>query len=210
MSVSAVKVPGLSLAFGRRVWRHLLMILYRPLFGRHGKNFRFDPAGSYTFQTIHVGDEVSLGWRPTLMASLSEIRIGSHVMFGPHVTIIGGGHNISVMGRFMTDVHEKTGDEDLGVVIEDDVWVGASAVILRGVHVGRGAVIAAGAVVTKSVPPYSIVCGNPAHVLRFRWDIESIITHEETLYPPNQRLERSALEHLQGNFTMLPPLRKNR
>jgi len=184
------------------------MYLLMPLFGAHGRGFLFDPDGAYTFATIRVGDYVTLGRRPVLMAALSEIRIGSRVMFGPEVTVIGGGHNTTVVGRFMTDVHEKTGNEDLGVVIEDDVWVGARVVILRGVTIGRGSVVGAAAVVTKSVPPYAIVGGNPARVMRFRWTVEAILRHEETLYPPDQRLGRDELTRLVAECRMLAPRRK--
>lgn len=61
-----------------------------------------------------------------------------------------------------------------GVVIGSDVWIGRSATILDGVVVGHGAVVGAGAVVVKDVPPYSIVAGNPARLIRFRFD-ESVI-----------------------------------
>ena len=57
---------------------------------------------------------------------------------------------------------EKRADDDLGVVIDDDVWVGTRTIILHGVKIGRGAVIAAGAVVTKSIPPYAVAAGVPA------------------------------------------------
>lgn len=191
-----------------RVFQRLRMLILRRLFGSYGKQFLFDPDGYYSFQNIHVGNEVSLGWRPVIMAALSEVHIGNHVMFGPEVVIIGGGHNTSVLGEFMTQVHEKTGNEDLGVVIEDDVWVGARAVILRGVHVGRGSVIGAGAVVTKSVPPYAIVVGNHARVTRFRWDVQTIIAHEQALYLPEQRLAEADLKRWQEEMLMLPPLRK--
>ena len=104
-------------------------------------------------------------------------------------------------------VEEKTGNEDLGVVIEDDVWVGARAVILRGVRVGRGAIVAAGAVVTKSVPPYAIVAGNPARVLKFRWNPETILRHESILYGAEERLDPAALREWVRRAEMLPPLR---
>jgi acetyltransferase-like isoleucine patch superfamily enzyme len=191
----------------RRISRRLRMVALRPLFGAHGQGFYFDPDGTYTYGTIHVGDDVNLGVRPVLMAALSEIRIGSHVMFGPEVVVIGGGHNISVPGQFMTLTHEKTGDEDLGVVIADDVWVGARAVILRGVEIGRGAVIGAGALVTKSVPPYAIVAGNPARVIRYRWDVETILSHESKLHPPDQRYSREALDRIQAQAGMMAPRR---
>lgn len=184
------------------------MYLYRPLFGAYGTGFRFDPNGLYSYRNIYVGDDVNLGVRPILMAELSEIRIGSHVMFGPEVVVIGGGHNADVPGTFMTEVHQKSGNEDLGVVIEDDVWIGARAIILRGVLVGRGAIIGAGAVVTKSVPPYSIVGGNPARVIGFRWNAEKIVAHEKLLYPVDQRLDTKDFEKWQTERTMLAPLRK--
>jgi acetyltransferase-like isoleucine patch superfamily enzyme len=176
-------------------------------FASHGTGFWFDPNGMYTYGSIHVGQDVSLGLRPVMIAALSEIVIGDHVMFGPGVTVIGGGHNTTVVGGFMKTTTEKTGNEDLGVVIEDDVWVGTRATILRGVTVGRGAIVGAASVVNKSVPPYAIVGGNPARVLRFRWTVETILRHESELYPLSARLERGRLEEWQARMEMLPPLR---
>ena len=66
-------------------------------------------------------------------------------------------------------------------IIESDVWIGTRAVILAGVTIGRGAVVAAGAVVTRSVEPYAIVAGNPARLIRKRWDDETIAEHERQL-----------------------------
>ena len=178
-------------------------------FGSGGKEFRFDPDGMYSFSNIFVGDSSNLGFRPIIMAGLSRVIIGNHVMFGPEVMIVGGGHNIGVMGKCMADVHEKSGNEDLGVVIGDDVWVGGRAIILRGVEVGRGAVIAAGAVVTKSVPPYSIVGGNPAAVISFRFSVEDILKHEMHLYAESVRFKRDELNSWQNDMAMLPPVRKS-
>lgn len=187
----------------RRVHRRFLMLFYGPLFGKHGKHFWFDPSGVYSYPNIYVGDNVSLGIGPTILAALSRIEIGNNVMFGPYVTIVGGGHNMKQVGQFMKNVTIKSGDEDLGVVIEDDVWIGARATILRGVHVRRGAVVAAGAVVTKSVPPYSIVGGNPARVIRFRWDVDDILKHEAQLYVPSDRIRREDLESFAASRDML-------
>lgn len=101
-------------------------------------------------------------------------------MFGPGVTIRGGNHRIDLVGRYMDSVgeDEKRPEDDPGVVIEDDVWVGGNATILAGVRVGRGSVIAASAVVTKDVPPNTIVGGNPARVIRNRFDADDLAIHE--------------------------------
>jgi acetyltransferase-like isoleucine patch superfamily enzyme len=192
----------------RRISRRIRMYLFRPLFASHGRNFYFDPDGHYSFENIHVGDEVNLGYRPLLMAALSEIRIGNKVMFGPEVMLIGGNHNTTVVGSPMIDVHVKMPNDDLGVTIEDDVWVGARALILRGVTLGRGTIVGAGSLVNRSTPPYSIVAGNPARVIRFRWDIDTILTHEQKLYAENNRLLREDLERWQQSGTMLLPVRK--
>lgn len=193
-------LPGKMIYFLGRIRSRLLMYLYRPLFGSYGKNFHFDPDGQYSFATIHVGDDVSLGTRPVLVAAKAKIQIGSKVMFGPEVTIRGGNHTTSYVGRFMVDVrdHEKRPEDDLGVVIEDDVWVGTRAIILHGVTIGRGSIIAAGAVVARSVPPYSIVGGIPAKVLKPRWDVATILKHEESLYPVERRLSVKFLEQCWG------------
>jgi maltose O-acetyltransferase len=169
------------------------MYLLLPLFREHGRNIHFDPDGFYSFENIILGSDVFLGVGPMLMAAKSTIRIGNKVMFGPFVTLVGGSHNAAEIGRFMYDVHEKRPGDDLGVIIEDDVWVGTRAVILRGVTVGRGSIVAAGSVVTKNVPPYAIVAGCPARVIKFRWSVETLIRHEEMLYSPDCRIPEDEL-----------------
>lgn len=83
-------------------------------------------------------------------------------MLGPNVTMMGGDHNIYQLGRYMYDVHEKLLENDLPIVIEDNVWIGAGVIVLKGVTIGTGSVIAAGSVVTKDVAPFSIMAGVPA------------------------------------------------
>ena len=167
----------------KRMCRASGILLWRGRFGAYGKQFRFDPKGAYTYSNIFVGDYVHLGDRPTIISTIGTVHIGSHVMFGPEVTIRGGNHRIDLKGYYMDQVHEglKRPGDDLGVVIEDDVWVGTRAVILSGVTVGRGAVVAAGAVVTKDVEPYAIVGGNPARLIRYRWSQGEISEHERML-----------------------------
>jgi acetyltransferase-like isoleucine patch superfamily enzyme len=65
------------------------------------------------------------------------------------------------------------------IIIEDDVWIGSNSVILGGVKIGRGTVIGAGSIVTKNIPPYSIVVGNPARVIKQRFNIKQIEKLEE-------------------------------
>ena len=80
------------------------------------------------------------------------------------------------------------------VVVEEDVGMYSNVTLLAGITIGRGAVIGSGTVCRKSVPPYSIVVGNPAKVIGFRFSPEEVIEHEKKLYPENERLPFNLLQ----------------
>ena len=117
------------------------------------------------------------------------------MIFGTNPTIITGDHRSDVIGKIIINSDEKLPENDAPVIIEDDVWCGANVTILKGVTIGRGSVIAAGAVVTKSCPPYSIIGGIPAKVLKYRFSVDEAMQHEAKLYPVEQRLNIEALEY---------------
>ena len=137
----------------------------------------------FTCKNVRIGNKVYIGERASFVSSISKINIGNYVMFGPNVTIRGGNHRIDIIGTYMYEVKnsQKLEINDQDVTIEDDVWIGCNATILKGVTIGRGSVVAAGSIVVKSCPPYSIIGGNPAKVLKMRFTIEEIIKNEELL-----------------------------
>jgi carbonic anhydrase/acetyltransferase-like protein (isoleucine patch superfamily) len=100
---------------------------------------------------------------PYVMIS-GMVRCGDGVRIASHASIVGFNHGFDDPN---VPIHTQK-HESLGIVIGDDVWIGANAVVLDGVAVGNGAVIAAGAVVSKDVPPLAIVGGVPANVVRYR------------------------------------------
>ena len=164
----------------RLVWRIFSEPVIKASFGSCGKNVRVGRGSSFSgIGNVHVGNRVALGADTRIMCTLAKVTLHDNIMFGPHVTIITGGHRMDVVGRYMIDItdKEKRPEDDRDIVIESDVWVGANSTILRGVTVGQGSVIAAGAVVTKDVPPYSIVGGVPASVLKMRFDEETLEKH---------------------------------
>jgi acetyltransferase-like isoleucine patch superfamily enzyme len=157
------------------------MYIMISLFKKYGKNVTFYPTkSSFSYRNITLGNDVYIGPGANF-SSITVISIGNKVMFGPNVTILGGDHNISCMGKYMYDVKEKLPENDLPVYIEDDVWIGASAIILKGVRIGTGSVVAAGAIVTKDVEPYSIVVGVPAKKIKMRFSEEDILSHIKLL-----------------------------
>lgn len=175
----------------------IMMYAYRSQFAKCGKNVHFYPLQSYFFyKTIDIGSNVYIGPGAMFLASDSKIIIGDKVLFGPKVTIVGGNHATRIPGKYMFDytLDDKLPCDDQPVVIETDVWVGCGSYLLNGVRIGRGAIIAAGAVVTKDVPPYAIAGGIPAKVIKFRWDVATILEHETKLYRPEERLSKEKLE----------------
>jgi acetyltransferase-like isoleucine patch superfamily enzyme len=112
---------------------------------------------------FEIGDYSYIGPN-AVMGAGGGIRIGSHVQIGPNVTITAENHRFDDPDRLM----DQQAVSHQGVIVEDDVWIGGRATILDGVTIGHGSVIGAGAVVTQSIPPYSIAVGVPARVLRSR------------------------------------------
>lgn len=112
------------------------------------------------------------------------------------------GNHANVIGKFVSDITEKNKPKgyDKDVIIEKDVWIGCNVTLLAGVTVGRGSIIAAGALINKDVPPYAVVGGIPAKVIKFRWETtEEILQHESILYPIDERLPSSLI---QENFDL--------
>jgi acetyltransferase-like isoleucine patch superfamily enzyme len=169
--------------------RRLVLRLYRLVAVRHGVKLG---------KCVHIG----IG---SIVSAPNHLEIADEVYIGKYCTIqcdgqIGRwvliGNNVGIVGRHDHD-HRQVGVpirwaswiEDPGrqprtadiIEIQEDVWIGYGSTILSGVTVGRGSVIGAGAVVVSSVPPYSIVRGNPATIIGSRFSPDEIETHERML-----------------------------
>ena len=137
--------------------------------------------GIFTYENIEIGDDVYIGANAVFQSSYGKIIIGNHIMFGPGVHIHGGNHKIKEVGKLMKHTSPKQQGDDGFVIIEDDCWIGSNAIILSNVTIGQGSVIGAGAVVTKSIPPYSVYTGVPQARLRNRFTEEELETHKKIL-----------------------------
>jgi acetyltransferase-like isoleucine patch superfamily enzyme len=110
-----------------------------------------------------IGNDVGIS-QYCFIGVRGPVHIGNNVQFGPRVTVYAENHNFDDINRLIREqgVHRQ------GITIEDDCWLGSGCSILDGVTVGYGSVIAAGSVVTKSVPPLSVVAGVPGRIIRTR------------------------------------------
>lgn len=108
-----------------------------------------------------------------------KLVIGSYVSIAEGVTfILGGNHSYEGFSTYPFNVevlgHKYEGNCKGPIIVKDDVWIGINSIILSGVTIGQGAIIAAGSIVTKDVPPYAIIGGNPAKVIKYRFEQEVI------------------------------------
>ena len=108
---------------------------------------------------VMIGDHTRIGLHNTI---IGPVTIGSHVNLAQGITITALNHNFENSKKRI----DEQGVGTSAVVIEDDIWIGANAVVLPGVTIGHHSVVAAGAVVTKDVPPHSLVAGVPAKVIK--------------------------------------------
>lgn len=127
----------------------------------------------------------------------NNLKIGSYCSIAPNVVfVVESDHRLDLVSTFpFKSKVFLEGEEAISkgdIVIEDDVWIGCGSIVLSGVHIGQGAVIAAGSVVTRDVPEYAIVGGVPAKVVKFRFPHE-IIEKLKTLQFANLDAEKLRL-----------------
>ena len=112
---------------------------------------------------LTIGNNSNIG-RYSYIGCSGHIVIGNNVMMGPRVSLFAENHNFDDTDRLIRD----QGVLRKSIFIDDDCWLASSSTILAGVTIGKGSVVAAGSVVTHDVPPYSVVAGSPARVIRNR------------------------------------------
>ncbi|MBA2651668.1 MAG: CatB-related O-acetyltransferase [Tatlockia sp.] len=162
-------------------------------------------SGSFEQSVVRYlyGDEFSLAnWQSQW--PIDQLYIGNYVCIATETVILMGGNHTHRADWFslypfletVTEAYQGKGD----TIIADGVWLGMRSIILPGLTIGEGAVVAAGAVVTKDIPPYTIVAGNPAKIIKKRFD-EEMITRLLTLkiYDLPEEQFNSLRPYLVGN-----------
>lgn len=147
---------------GIRIGQKAFRALCGKLILKHcGKKVNIEKGASFSAKTS-LGDYSGIGINARINGTCT---IGDYVMMGTDVVVLTRNH---AFGRTDIPMMHQGFEEERPVVIGNDVWIGDRAIIMPGVHVGDGSIIASGAIVTHDVPPYAIVGGVPATLIRMR------------------------------------------
>ncbi len=166
----------------------------------------------FDIKRVHVGNRTYGTLNAyTFLKDRSQLTIGNYCSIAENVSfVVGGEHNTLTASTYPfrqlvlgTDIDTLSKGD---IVIDDDVWIGFGATILSGVHIGQGAVVAAGAVVLKDVPAYTVVGGIPAKVIKYRFEPEII---DEMLKLDYSKLTKEMIEeHVDDLYQELTDVRK--
>lgn len=150
--------------------------------------------GKYTYGRLEV----------LMFNNENNLRIGSFCSIAPKtVFLLSADHYTDHISSFpykvkVTKSLDREGISKGDIIVDDDVWIGYGTTVLSGVHIGQGAVIAASSVVTKDVPPYAIVGGVPAKVIKYRFSPEMITELLKVDY--SQLTEEMIKEHIEDLY----------
>lgn len=183
---------------GLWLWRHIFNVPNCPHLSPNARigvnNVIVNPNNLYLEGNSYLkSDSVIMNGRAKfIMKKNSGSAEQLMVIAGNHMSVVG--LNLTQVTNSVKDKLDTNNEYDKDVIVDEDVWIGARVTLLSGVHIGRGCEVGAGAVVRSSTPPYSIVFGNPAKIVGFRFTPEEIIEHEKAQYPEGERLPFELLE----------------
>jgi acetyltransferase-like isoleucine patch superfamily enzyme len=155
---------------------YLKKYLHKKNWRRKNRHNETNPANMFRIEKVTVGKKTYGALNVTDFSPLdTKLKIGSYCSISPGVQfLLGGEHQIDSISTYPFKVkcfgHKCEAGSKGDIVVGNDVWIGTNAIICSGVKIGQGAIVATGAVVTKEVPSYAIVGGNPAKVIKYRFD----------------------------------------
>lgn len=153
-------LPHYSMGYTWRIPKVIRGLGAKLLFEHCGKNVDVGKKAKVTSK-LSIGDNSGIGDRCHIQGS---VVVGKDVMMAPEVAVIATNHKHDRVDIPMN----QQGQEEKAIEIGDDCWLGYRSIICAGVKIGKGSIVAAGAVVTKDVPEYSVVAGVPARVIKSR------------------------------------------
>lgn len=187
--------------------RYIKLTLFRRKWYAQNTSNETIPMNLFNQELVKIGEHTYGELNVISFADVHQLLIGRYVSIAQRVTfLLDVEHYINHISTFpyMVKLLKSKTSEAFGkgdIVVDDDVWIGYGAVVLSGVHIGQGAIVAAGAVVTSDVPPYAIVGGVPAKILKFRFKSEII---KELLQVDYSKLTKKDVDvHISDLYTEL-------
>lgn len=168
-------------------------------FGRIGANSEVGiPADLKGPQNIFVGNNSRIGPRSAILSVGKGLFIcGNNCEIAENVSIIASNHKQPVGAIHIGD---NGNNEYKNVVLEDDVWVGMNSTLLPGTYLSRGCIVGACSVCSGHYPPYAVIAGNPAKIIKFKYSVENILKHEHKLYAESDRLSVDRLRQIFSEY----------
>jgi len=147
-------------------------------------------------ENMFLDDYVVIQEQTNFISNMGKLFVGKYSVISSGCTIIPGAHSLTVGVPFYLATTNHINDDEGDVIIEEDCWIGTGCILLPKCHIGRGAVVGAGSVVKKEIPPYAVVVGSPARIIAAKFSFEQVLKHEIILYPPNERFSKEELERI--------------
>ena len=199
MTIDKIKLFLLSKILGRGGYSWYCSYIYnlnKKNYNKAGKNITLYAPLFLNPKFITLESNVRIQGGVRIVASPKQnVIIKQFAAIGANSILIPGNHTPTVgVPQYLS--YLGVNDVNSTLVINEDVWVGASSILLSKAQIGRGAIIAGGSVVTKEVPPYAVVGGSPSKIIAVRFSIEEIIEHEKNLYPSESRFTEKYLDEI--------------
>lgn len=168
--------------------------------GHIGKGCIVNPEAILVEKNLYMDDYSVIQNGVNFISHKGRLFLGKYSVLASGCTLIPEKHKLLVGTPFSSIALENIGDEVGDIVIKEDCWLGANSIIIGGRTIGRGAVVGAGSVVTKDIPPYAVVAGNPARIIAVKFSKDDIINHEVALYSPEERISRETIDQLFNEY----------
>jgi len=161
----ATNLPATDAPLGG-ISQRLRNTLAKRLISKFGRSVRVNPGANFgSGRRVRVGNNCNL---PPGLRVIGDLTLGDDVMLGPEVVFISYNHEVSDL---TVPMRAQGATESRPILVGDDVWIGMRAMIMPGVQIGEHAIVAAGSVVTKDVPAWGVVGGNPAKLIKYRKEV---------------------------------------
>lgn len=165
-------------------------------YGKLGLHSVVKANSSLVPRNMYLDDWCVIQDRTNFISLNGKLIVKKYSVISSGCTIVPASHRLTVGVPFYLATTDHINDLEGYIIIDEDCWIGAECILLPNVHIGLGAVVGAGSVVTKDVPPYAVVAGVPAKIIAIKFTKDQILKHEAILYSSEERMSDGELQIL--------------